>query len=179
MKRSMTPNDSPRTANLLGALALALGDGMRLATDAVLPHSAMAPAALTTVAAYPGESLDALRRTLQLTPSGTTRLLDNLQRAGLIERRPGRDARSVALFPTAKGVAHADAILSARREVLAGALKALDEAERTQLEGLLEKILRLITTDRSTCDHICRLCEIAACPQHICPVELAAIASES
>jgi hypothetical protein len=39
------------------------------------------------------------------------------------------------------------------------------------LERALEGVLGALTTDRTIGDWICRLCEVAACPQDRCPVE--------
>jgi len=35
-------------------------------------------------------------------------------------------------------------------------------------------VLDRITSDRAHADLICRLCDLAACPERACPVELAA-----
>jgi hypothetical protein len=46
--------------------------------------------------------------------------------------------------------------------------------ERKALTSALEKVLARITTGRAHADQICRLCDLAACPEPACPVELAA-----
>jgi MarR family transcriptional regulator, negative regulator of the multidrug operon emrRAB len=169
-----------RIANMLGALVVALGDCVRAAVESTSGHGLSAAAALTTVAAYPGETLDALRRTLGLSAPGASRLADRLQADGLIERQPGADdARSRVIVPTDAGHARARAALDARHAALVRALTPLSADERDQLAHLLEVMLSALTPDRETCDHTCRLCDIATCPQHICPVELAALRSET
>src|SRR5688500_13469730 len=107
-----------RLRNLAAAFALAATDDMWSAIETDSAMIAGAPAALATIFAFPGGSLDTLRTILRLTPSGAGRSVDRLVAEGLVE--PGRER----------------------------------------------------------CDHICRLCDINACPQDICPVETAAVANE-
>jgi MarR family transcriptional regulator, negative regulator of the multidrug operon emrRAB len=175
----MTVSTEPRLTNLLAAFALAASDDMLAAIEA---SSAMIPgsaAALTTIFAFPGGSLDTLRKILRLTPSGAGRLVDRLAAAGLVERRAGSsDQRFIALYPTPRGRGLAKRVLAARRAALGRALAALTQQERALLEPMLDKMLYAMTPGRERCDHICRLCEITACPQDICPVETAAVVRE-
>lgn len=76
---------------------------------------------------------------------------------------------------TEAGDKSADAVLEARRSVYARALAVLSTQERKQLARMLDAMLTAMTPDRATCELTCRLCDIAACPQDICPVELAAL----
>jgi MarR family transcriptional regulator, negative regulator of the multidrug operon emrRAB len=171
---------SPRLTNLAAAFALAATDDMLAAIEAMSAMIAGAPATLATVHAYPGISLDTLRRFLRLTPSGAGRLVDRLAAAGLMERRAGTaDQRFIALYLTSRGHSIAVRVLAARRAALRQPLTALTSHEQAMLEKLLDKMLYAMTPDRERCDHICRLCEIAACPQDICPVETAALAWEA
>ncbi len=43
-------------------------------------------AALVEIGTWPNETIDALSRTLRLSPAGTTRLVDRLVREGLVRR---------------------------------------------------------------------------------------------
>lgn len=168
-----------RTRNLLGALVVALGDATRTSVEEASGHGVTASAALATAVAYPGESVDALRRTLGLSAAGTTRLVDGLQADGLVERRASLDdGRSRAIVLTDAGRECADRVLEARRAVHSRALAALSKRERNELARMLDAMLTALTPDRSTCDRTCRLCDIAACPQNICPVERAALHAE-
>jgi MarR family transcriptional regulator, negative regulator of the multidrug operon emrRAB len=76
-----------RDANLLAALALGIADRIRETIEAGAEHGAMASAALNTVGFFPGESIDALSKTLKLSHSGTVRLVDRLAEEGLVERK--------------------------------------------------------------------------------------------
>jgi DNA-binding MarR family transcriptional regulator len=123
--------------------------------------------------------VDHLRKIVGLSAAGTTRLVDKLQADGLIERRASlADGRSRAVTLTRAGSRSADAVLKARRTVYANALAVLSVRERKQLERMLDAMLTALTPDRATCEMTCRLCDIAACPQDVCPVELAALHAE-
>jgi MarR family transcriptional regulator, negative regulator of the multidrug operon emrRAB len=172
-------DSNERTNNLLGALVLALGDAMREGIEKAAGHGVTASAALVTAFFFPGRSVDFLRRTLGLSAAGATRLVDRLQADGLVERHAGMDdGRSRAVLLTDAGSKCADKVLRARRMVHSRALAALTPDERRQLACMLDAMLAALTPDRATCDRTCRLCDIAACPQDICPVELAALGVE-
>ena len=165
----------PRTANLLGALVLALGDELGAATTEGAGHGAAFPAAIVTVGANPGWTIERLRRALGLSHSGTVRLLDRLEAEGIVERRAGQDGRSVALSLTTAGRRSYNRILQARRSAMSSALASLSGAERGQLIRITEKLLHGLTRDLEHSDHICRLCEEDVCPQDSCPVNCAAM----
>ena len=162
-----------RTANLLGAAVTALNDELGAATASAAEHGAAFPAALVSVHGAPGLSIERLRRILGLSHSGTVRLLDRLEREGAVQRRAGQDGRSVAVHLTAQGRRQVRTILDRRRSVMRTALELLTPAEQDQLGHLVEKLLAGMTRDREHADHICRLCDEAACPIAACPVECA------
>jgi MarR family transcriptional repressor of emrRAB len=105
-------------------------------------------------------------------------VVDQLAADGYAERRPGRDQRSIAVFLTAKGAEAAARVLASREQALSDAVSPLTAGERKALTGALEKVLAQITSDRAHADLICRLCDLAACPQSVCPVDLAACAAQ-
>ncbi|WP_410813486.1 MarR family winged helix-turn-helix transcriptional regulator [Micromonospora sp. 067-2] len=162
-----------RTLNILGALVDALHDRMADAGTQVSGLGASAPAALATLQACPGESVESLSRILGITNSGSVRLVDRLVSAGLVERRPGRDARSIAVHLTPAGSAVAAQVVSRRREALRHALAPLRPHEHAALDGMVERILDGLSSDRRSADRICRLCDYVICPQDRCPVERA------
>ena len=65
-------------------------------------------------------------------------------------------------------------MLASREQALSDAVDVLTPGERKTLTAALEKVLARITSDRAHADQICRLCDLAACPERACPVELAA-----
>jgi DNA-binding MarR family transcriptional regulator len=166
-----------RTANLLGALVTALQDEMEAATTEAAAHGSAFPAALVSILGEPGMSIDTLRRILGVSHSGTVRLLDQLEADGAVERKAGPDGRTVALHLTASGRRLARAVQEARSGVLNQALDLLTGAERAQLLRLAEKLLGGLTRDLPHSDHICRLCDLAVCPEQSCPVNCAARAA--
>src|SRR5260370_713814 len=93
-----------KAANLLGALALAVCDRLREATEHLDDGlAASEPAALVTLAHYPGQSILTLGRTLGLTHSGAVRLADRLEASGLVRRAPSGRGRTLALSLTQRG----------------------------------------------------------------------------
>lgn len=164
-----------RTANLLGALALAMTDEFYSAIRKQARGGPSEAAALVEIATWPDETIDSLARTLRLSAAGTTRLVDRLVQEGLVRRDiSDADRRARTLSATEAGHTRAATILAARGEVLDRALSPLESQDLNALEQLLEHMLAALTSDRETCDHTCRLCDLRSCPLDICPVEQAA-----
>jgi DNA-binding MarR family transcriptional regulator len=153
-----------RAANLLGAVALAVSDGIRAATDE--PADGLTrpePAALVTLAHHPGQSVGALARTLGLTHSGAVRLADRLVAAGLVRRMSGGPGRTLALHLTEPG------------RLAAGRLVSVLEPDQVAvLEQLAGRLLAALTTDRASAHRLCRLCDEPLCDRDPgCPVDQA------
>lgn len=132
-----------------------------------------APAALVAIGSYPVENIERLSGVLGITHSGTVRLVDRLEEDGLVERRR-MGGRSVALVLTDAGERRMREVLAGRRRALEAALEVLSPSERARLTNLLEKLLAGLTDSFERSERICRLCEVDACPQDVCPVELVA-----
>src|ERR671915_2576338 len=98
----MTHAHVAREANLVGALALAVGDRIAEAADPAAGGWA-AEALVTLAGTGAGGTIDALAKVVGLTHSGTVRLVDRLVRAGPVERRVGADPRAGALDLTPPG----------------------------------------------------------------------------
>ncbi len=78
---------------------------------------------------------------LMLTSSGTTKRLDRLERAGLIERSPDPDdRRGVVITLTDEGRALIDRVTEAHLANEARLLAGLSAAERDRLAALLRKL---------------------------------------
>jgi len=150
--------------NAFGALSLAVADRMREAMASVAGHGASGPAALVALDGLAGgASIDALRRLLGLTHSGTVRLVDRLAGAGLVERRVGPDARTVSLHLTPRGRRTARRVLAAREAALEQVLAPLSPAQREQLESLLSTLFQGLEPTRESAPRICRLCDADRC----------------
>ena len=126
---------------------------------------------MIVLGAEPGISINTLRQILNLSHSGTVRLIDRLEKDGFVERRSGSDSRTLALFLTKAGQKRRLAILAQRQQQLHLALDCLSVTEQEQLTKLLEKMLAAMTTDELRAYTLCRLCEQEVCPDDICPVE--------
>jgi MarR family transcriptional repressor of emrRAB len=164
--------DDDRLANLLGVTALAATDRMRGAVEAELTHGGGAPAALVHLQAYPGESVEALRRVLGVSQPAAVRIVDRLADERLLERRPGADRRTLALHLTHEGERAAGELLARRAESLREMLGALAPAERTALLPLLERLVASLAADRAGALTTCRLCDRDACTRAPgCPLD--------
>jgi DNA-binding MarR family transcriptional regulator len=167
-----------RDANLVAALALGIADRIRQTIEAGAERGAMASAALNTIGFFPGESIDALSKTLKLSHSGTVRLIDRLADEGLVERKKGNDGRSVALSLTRSGKKAFERLRAKRQQAASEIIDVLSANERTEMAQLAEKLLRWLTTDRASGDFVCRFCEIESCPQDRCPVHCKVLQTE-
>ncbi|MGN6474873.1 MAG: MarR family winged helix-turn-helix transcriptional regulator [Mycobacteriales bacterium] len=129
------------TGYLLSALGAhsAMNFARRLAPlDLTPPHVGL----LRGIGLAPGRSQQAIAEEFGMPPSRLVAFIDDLEHAGLVERRRHeRDRRAHSLFLTRKGEAVMHQILEigqAHEQVL---LKALSPAERRQLHQLLERLV--------------------------------------
>jgi DNA-binding MarR family transcriptional regulator len=162
---------TPRTANLLGALAAVLSDRLADATDPAGGSSAAA-ALVALHGPSAGGSIDALAGVVGLSHSGTVRLIDRLQADGLVERRRGADQRSAALLLTPAGRRAARRVLRAREANMHIVLTALTDDQQDALTEIAETILAELGRDAQSEPRACRLCDLAACGRSRgrCPV---------
>jgi DNA-binding MarR family transcriptional regulator len=157
-----------RDGNVLGALSLILADRMSDAITGAGGQSHTAAAALCALAQFlDGCTLDRLRRALGMTSSGTVRLVDRLEAAGLVRRGSGTDGRSTSLTLTAAGKRAARRVTAARAGVLEDALGVLSPEDRRAFERLLADVLAGVARDKAEradgTAWICRLCDLGAC----------------
>jgi len=161
-----------RLANLLGVTALAAVDRLRAQVEAELGRGGIAPAVLVHVQAHPGPSISELQRVLGVSQPATVRVVDRLAADGLLERRPGRDRRTLSLTLTRAGEAMADRLLTERTAALRGMLGSLDQHELASLTPLLEKLAAGLAADRPGALTACRLCDRRACTSDPgCPLQ--------
>lgn len=157
-----------RTSNLLGVIGLAVADRIQETARAILNHAGETPAALVVIGYGFGPSNDQLRHILGLSHPGSVRLVDRLVADGLLERREGRDKRTIALYLTDHGVALREMLLKERLAAIKCFLMPLTEAEQEVLATLLHKMLSSMeTTDLERCT-LCRLCDDRVCSN--CPI---------
>jgi MarR family transcriptional regulator, negative regulator of the multidrug operon emrRAB len=168
-----------RLTNLVGALSLAIVDHMRTANEDAAGMTAAAPAALVALHEFMDRgTVDQLHLVTGLTPSGAVRLVDRLVADGYVERKPGRDGRSVALALTPRGRRVARRVRRARSAAIEEMLVDLSAADRASLSRLIEKMVGTVVRSRLAGDEaaggwLCRLCDFEACgrPMGRCPAQ--------
>ena len=160
-------------ANVLGTLTQTIVDRVTLGVESAAGRGAAAPAALVTLLWYPDRPIAFLATRLRITHPGAVQLSERLERAGLVERIPGADGRTRLLALTDAGEAAARQVLSARQQVLARAVSALDDRQVQALVDATQAMLDALADDLLTSEFMCRLCDESACPDSRCPVERA------
>jgi DNA-binding MarR family transcriptional regulator len=150
-------------ANIFGAMALSVATDMESAIEKSTSHSVSHCAALLAVVQQPGLSIDELRQILQLSHSGTVRVVDRLVVADLVRREPGRDGRTLGLTATRAGVRSFEAIAERRLERLRVALKNLTQEEKSLLGVISAKLLHGSASSYTQAQRICRLCNHSVC----------------
>src|SRR5579863_7385539 len=139
----LTASSDRRLVNLLGAVATGMTDAMQ---DAICADTELDLASATALIALldfaPRGSVQILSRVIGLTHSGTVRLVDRLETAGYLARRPGRDARSRSLTLTATGATLARRARRARERAISRQIEHLSKVERTILAELCERLVR-------------------------------------
>ena len=160
-----------RTANLLGATALALSDLMLTDATRAAGTSTSAAAALVVLSTDPGLSVTELGRRVGLSQSAAARMVDSMEASGLVKRQPSL-GRWVTIQLTDAGSGAARQLLAARGGRLTAVVQRLDENEQAALAPLLSSLLKALYIEIGNAKHICRLCDEAAClaNQAICPV---------
>ncbi|RJG54546.1 MarR family transcriptional regulator [Sphingobium terrigena] len=103
----------------------------------------LSPAKLTALILIrdnPGCDQTALGRALSINRSSAMKLVNILAERGLVERRPGRDLRTNALWLTAEGQAQVPVMVDALRVSDARMTARLSAEEVRTLNGLLRKL---------------------------------------
>ncbi|GAB3439992.1 MarR family transcriptional regulator [Actinophytocola sediminis] len=163
-------HDERRTANLLGATALAVTDLALAGATQASGTSASGAAGLVVLVTTPGLSVTELGRRIGLSQPAAARMVDSLTAKGLVRRRPGA-GREVRVSPTPAGRRVASRLLAAREQPLRDLVSVLDPDEQDVLAGLLAKLLARLHTEVGSAELLCRLCDRAGCTTNAtCPV---------
>ncbi|MEH1125364.1 MarR family winged helix-turn-helix transcriptional regulator [Micromonospora sp. CPCC 206061] len=125
--------------------------------------------ALTLIATHEGCSVEWLRGRIELSQSGTVRLIDRLAGRGMVRRGPSI-GRGVPLYATDDGRAALRRWHEARDEAVAELLNGLPASRRELVVQSLAAALLASTRRRSEADATCRTCSWAACGND-CPVD--------
>lgn len=149
--------------NKLAALSLAITDGV-VAAAPDLAHTAIA--ALITVHERQRLSIGEIAASVGLTHSATVRLVDRLERDWLV-RRQQRVGREVIVELTSNGRQRAKQLQGFRLATASAFLDALDEAERTAMSAMIDKIMQarsaIACTAAEGADFFCRMCDRNSC----------------
>ena len=97
---------------------------------------------LARVGAAEGLMQQDVADSLVVTKSNVCQLLDRMERAGLVERRP--DGRANRLYLTPAGRQLYDRVVPAHERLIAEQLSALSPGEQVQLLGLLRTVDRAL-----------------------------------
>jgi MarR family transcriptional repressor of emrRAB len=165
---------SGHAANVLGALMLATSDRMVESVQAELGLSETAAAALSALNQFLDRpTVDQLAQVVGLTQSGGVRLVDRLERDGLVRRGAGTDRRSASVSLTSAGQRLAQKVETSRLQLLDHVMASLSAEERDTLAGLAGRMLVGMMREPEATRWICRLCDLAACgrPAGNCPLE--------
>lgn len=135
-----------RVALGLHSAAIHLLRNVRRQDDAMQIGSAQASALSVLVFGGP-RTLGDLAHIEMVRPPTMTRIVDGLEKAGLVERkRSSQDRRKVELLATARGSRLLEAGRARRIAVLSQALRGLSSAEFSLLERATPVLLRLFAT---------------------------------
>jgi DNA-binding MarR family transcriptional regulator len=163
------------TSNVVVAWVFSVQDRLRAAMGR-LGVEQRDLAALTLVGAYDGCSLEWLRPRIELTQSGTVRLVDRLAARGLLERGPSA-GRGVPLHLTGPGAALLEQWSQVRDETVASVLADVPEDLRAALVRGLSQGLQARDRVRAEADATCRACAWPACGAD-CPVDRSVAAGQ-
>ena len=166
--------------NVIGAMAVVLGDRIRDATEQASGMGGALPAALVSLHEWAGgRSIDTLAGALRLSHSRAVRVVDRLEAQGLASRtRDPGDGRGVLVHLTPAGHRAGRRVLEARADALEGTFA---QDDRHALAAIAERTLAQATTGRRAAGAICRLCDSHACghDEGLCPVTQSADAAEA
>lgn len=162
-------NIDPRALNIFGAFGLLLADRVFAAIDGQKELSRQEGIALIQIGLF-SPSFAKLEASLRLTQSATSRLVDKLAAKGLAAKKPkSEDPREKSLYLTRQGEECMQKILQARQSALREIFEVLDPEERVRLLALVSKIFATNINDKQESDRVCRMCNLAECPQDRCP----------
>lgn len=146
--RDATPHSRRMTRAPLGLTLQTLARAHRARLAALLaPHGVHAGQDLLLLAIWdePGLRQAALAARLGVEPPTVTRMVQRLERSGMIERRRDpHDARLLRIHPTPRSRLLEGTVRRAWRELDAGLIEALGESDSERLRSLAEDATRAL-----------------------------------
>ena len=159
-------------SNLVGAFATAVASEVETNISELGGRSLSHEVALVAIHNHPHETIDILSKVLGITHSGTVRLINTLEKEGLVERHKSpQDARSVVLCVTLDGRIRVESILKSREGVTSKLLESFDDNQKQDFLKLLEIAMSNLTDKEVEARRVCKLCNEGVCRKFGCPVE--------
>lgn len=159
--------------NALGAFGRALSDKIDIAWTTTTGRTTSACYAINQIGCEPGSSIKVLSQMLGIEHSSLVRLLDNLERDGLIRRIDNKEDKRVKhIFLSDQGEDMLTDMINARRRIIQPVTGSLNDDELNTLHDLIEKMTSAVVIGGDDQHYVCRLCELEVCPQEMCPVNL-------
>jgi DNA-binding MarR family transcriptional regulator len=155
------------TGNVVVAWVTAVHDQLR-ETMRELALESRELSALTLIAEHDGCTGDWLRSRIDLTQSGTVRLIDRLVTRGLV-RRDRSTGRGVPLHVTSQGADLLDRWARRRDELVHDLLSAVPGGHRAEVVDGMATALVTHRRERAEADATCRRCTWTDCGDD-CPV---------
>ena len=156
--------------NRLGALANAVSDLLQRDLIPTQPIGNSQLSVLVILHSFPGARIEDLSQALDLSHSNLVRVVEQLRQMNLLEKKPGKDARSSALFITPAGETILTNFYRQRDEQMQTVLAPLTADERQTLAALVDKLLTNFPDGRENDGRICRYCTIDVCSRSDCPM---------
>lgn len=152
--------------NQIAAFTTLLSDKLEASYGGLSPR---AVSALLTLHNRGRLDVTTLASIIGTTQPTATRLLDNLEKSGFVERGL-KEGRNVSLALSEEGLAKAKELAQARSEAVAELLRGFSEDERTTLASLVQKLVFTGTHDRAHARTVCRYCDHTVCQRDACPI---------
>jgi MarR family transcriptional repressor of emrRAB len=179
----MQSPDRAHERNVIGAAGLLVGDLVRGAVEDATGAQGATAAALTALLGWAdGRHVDALALGLRLSQSRTVRVVDTLERDGLVRRRSDpADRRRTLVDLTPAGRRLATQAVARRTGALEQVLASLTAEETAVLARVAEAVVLAGATDRHEARAICRMCDVDGCGHAAgrCPSTLGADRAEA
>ena len=156
--------------NRLGALASAISDRLQRDLIPTQPVGNSQLSVLVILHSFPGASIENISQALDLSHSNLVRVVEQLRQMNLLEKKPGKDARSNALFITPAGETILADFYQQRDAQMQAVLAPLSVDEKQTLAQLVNKLLTNFPGGQTHDGRICRYCTIDVCSRADCPM---------
>lgn len=156
--------------NRFGALANAVSDLLQRDLIPTAPVSNSQLSVLVILHSFPGASIEDISQALDLSHSNLVRTVQQAQQTGILDKRPGKDNRSSALYITSEGERILADFYQKREQQMQAVLAPLSADEQQTLTMLVNKLLTNFPNGKATDGRICRYCEIDFCTRADCPM---------